>query len=149
MLKKSPWASLRRAISFYLLIEPGFCVLAILFCKLFVLVSHVVEQLSQVHPWGSVHFHVHITSGYILKVFHFLFEGQLDLINECTMTEMSFFSLKVGWAELNVEVVWTNSVGCGHSRTGGMCHSFSWVVYAVRSLSRRVYKCRDLAVLTD
>lgn len=102
MLKKSPWASLRRAISFYLLIEPGFCVLAILFCKLFVLVSHVVEQLSQVHPWGSVHFHVHITSGYILKVFHFLFEGQLDLINECTMTEMSFFSLKVGGGDVIV-----------------------------------------------
>lgn len=75
----------------YLLIEPLFSILAILFCKLFVLVSHVVQQLSQVNPWGSVHFHIHITSGHILKVSHFLFEEQLDLISEYTTTQMSFF----------------------------------------------------------
>lgn len=64
----------------YLFIEPGFGVSAIFLGKLFILASHVIQKFSEINTWGSIHFHIHITSGYILKVSHFLFEEQKYLM---------------------------------------------------------------------
>lgn len=63
-----------------LFIEPGLSVFAVLFSKLFILISHVIQKFGQINTWGSIHFHIHVTSGHVLEVSHFLFEDQKDLI---------------------------------------------------------------------
>lgn len=63
---------------FYLLVEPGLRVPAVLLSQAFLLSAHVVQQNREVHPGRRVHLHVHVAPAPALQSLYFL-EGNVSV----------------------------------------------------------------------
>lgn len=56
----------------YLFKEPGLCIFPILVSHGFILGSHFIEDLGEVHSRGGVHFHIDLTGTTCLETLEFL-----------------------------------------------------------------------------